>query len=393
MKRWLLSFLLATIGLSLGVFFWRAVAADREALAHGGGDAAPLTQPSLLDSAADAAPGQLPQAVVPEEEFDFGVIDVGAPGEHAFVVRNEGQADLLLRPGSSSCECTLVELPQGVIPPGGEGRVRLEWLAPESNERFRHGATVLTNDPQRPRLLFVVSGRVRRHIVTYPPDVVVFSNVLPGQRRSNRALIYSEAYEAFDLGEIESTHPYIAWEVVAMDAETLGRLGARSGYEIKIRLDSTEQLGRYGGHLALRPRVPGLPDDEQPPPRQLNVFSDVVGRVRVTGADLDDRLLPIGLLTRGEGARRTVFVSVAGDRRELNVGEIETTPEFLRVRVAPDGEATETFSRYRVDIEVPADAAPCNYMRPGMGEVRIATDHPDLPELVLQVEFAIVPAD
>jgi len=50
-------------------------------------------------------------------------------------------------------------------------------------------------------------------------------------------------------------------------------------------------------------------------------------------------------------------------------------------------------TRYRLEIEVPADAAPCSYMRPALGEVRITTDHPDLPELVLQVEFAILPAE
>ena len=386
MKRKLLGLAAAIAALSVGAVLWRAAAAERAAEAQSASLGATET------AAAASSASELPHAVAPQTEFDFGVFDVEQAGEHSFVIRNEGPGDLTLRAGSSSCKCTLVDLPQGTIPPGEEGQVRLEWIAPESNERFRHGATVHTNDPQRPQLLFVVSGRVRRHIAMYPPDVVVFSNVLPGQQRTHRALVYSEAYDAFDLGEIESTHPHITWDVAPMDAETLGRFYARSGYEIKIHLDSAEQLGRFGGHLALRPHVPGLPADEQPPPRELNVFSDVVGLVRLGGPDLDGRTVGFGLLPQGSAARRTVLISLAGEQRELNVREIAATPDFLQVRLAADG-ASESLTRYRLEIEVPADAAPCSYMRPALGEVRITTDHPDLPELVLQVEFAIVPAE
>jgi len=387
MKRRITALAIAVAILLAGVVLWRAAAAERAGEAQAAAVSAGET------AAAAARATELPRAVAPQTEFDFGVFDVEQAGEHTFVVRNEGAGDLHLRTGSSSCKCTLLDLPQGTIPPGGEGQVRLEWIAPESNERFRHGATVLTDDPEQPQLLFVVSGRVRRHIAMYPPDVVVFSNVLPGQQRTHRALIYSEAYDAFELGEIESTHPYVTWDVLPMDAETLDRFYARSGYEIKIHLDSTEQLGRFGGHLALNLRVPGLPDDEQPRPRQLNVFSDVVGRVRLGGPDLDGQTVGFGLLTAGIAAQRTVLIGLAGEQRELNVREISATPDFLQVRLTPDGPGSATLSRYRLEIEVPADAAPCSYMRPSLGEVRIATDHPDLPELVLQVEFAIVPVE
>src|SRR5687768_16036312 len=119
MKRWFLSVILIAIALSLGAVVWQA-AADRQARAESGLDSALLSgQPPK--GAAEAAPSELPKAVVLETEFDFGVYDVDQTGEHEFVVRNEGQAELVLRPGSSSCKCTLIDLPQGVIPPGGEG--------------------------------------------------------------------------------------------------------------------------------------------------------------------------------------------------------------------------------------------------------------------------------
>src|SRR5688572_22921904 len=68
-----------------------------------------------------------PQAVTDETEFDFGVMDPLTMGSHVFVIRNAGDAPLRLQAGPTSCKCTLSNVAQNEIPPGGSGEVRLEW--------------------------------------------------------------------------------------------------------------------------------------------------------------------------------------------------------------------------------------------------------------------------
>jgi hypothetical protein len=72
-----------------------------------------------------AARAQVPRAVVDQTEYDFGVMDPRTRGEHEFLVKNGGDAPLQLKEGSTTCKCTVAELPGAAVAPGEVGRVRL----------------------------------------------------------------------------------------------------------------------------------------------------------------------------------------------------------------------------------------------------------------------------
>ena len=83
-------------------------------------------------------------------------------------------------------------------------------------------------------------------------------------------------------------------------------------------------------------------------------------------------------------------MKVRDENRQLTVRHIEADPEFLRVKVTAYKSESPQLGLYRMEIEVPPDAPSCARMGERMGEIRLQTDHPRLPNLQLKVELAVL---
>src|SRR4051794_37825111 len=112
----------ALIGIMVGgaLAYWD-VRSDPDAL----GKLADATTPSATSAGVQSGP----RVVVPEPSYDFGTMPRGTSKSHEFVIRNLGTAALKLRLLSTTCKCTLSEVPNASIPPGGSTKVKLEWSA------------------------------------------------------------------------------------------------------------------------------------------------------------------------------------------------------------------------------------------------------------------------
>lgn len=62
-----------------------------------------------------------------EEVFEFGEIKQGSKAEHDFKFKNTGSAPLKITYAKASCGCTTPAWSQELIPPGGEGFVRISF--------------------------------------------------------------------------------------------------------------------------------------------------------------------------------------------------------------------------------------------------------------------------
>jgi hypothetical protein len=110
---------------------------------------------SVLAAAAGAAAGAKPQQVVegkrgPKAVFEETFKDLGTRSftqevEHAFLVRNEGDAVLRIKNVSPSCDCTVVDFTEK-IKPGETGTVTLKLKGEEGP--YASYARVLTNEPK-----------------------------------------------------------------------------------------------------------------------------------------------------------------------------------------------------------------------------------------------------
>lgn len=100
-----------------------------------------------------------PRAVTPSTGFSFGDIYRGEIISQIFVVKNDGDAELKLTDFTGNCGCEVTSWDRS-IPAGKEGKATLEvQTISQSGEIFKT-ATLHTNDPERPTIIFNLTANV-----------------------------------------------------------------------------------------------------------------------------------------------------------------------------------------------------------------------------------------
>ncbi|HHS50871.1 MAG TPA: DUF1573 domain-containing protein [candidate division Zixibacteria bacterium] len=91
--------------------------------------------------------GPHPKIVFPEQSFDFGYAPEGFFLIHPFVVRNEGDGDLIIERVRTTCGCTNAPLKKSELAPGEETEVTVIFNSTRYNRRVSLGTIVSSNDP------------------------------------------------------------------------------------------------------------------------------------------------------------------------------------------------------------------------------------------------------
>ena len=332
----------------------------------------------------------LPQAVVDCRAHDFDIMDPGQDGMHEFVLRNEGDSPLELEPGPTTCNCTMAELPERVIPAGKQGKVVVKWNTRYRPAEYFETASVLTNDPLNPKIRFIIRGRVRGQLGLDPPSLA-FGKVSPDRPAMCEGIVYSQVWDHFVVEQIESSLPGLTWELEPAAPDALVRLQAKAGYRLRVTLPAEVPQGHFSHWMRLQVNQPaGRP--RELPQYEVTLSGQVLRRLCVYGDGIDGTgVVYLGPTESGRGWRRKLLMKVRDPERELHVERIETTPPFLEARVSrrPTAAGSDP-GLYDLEIEIPADAPDCLFMGFPSGQVRILTRHPRIPELALPVKFAVV---
>jgi hypothetical protein len=142
-------------------------------------------KPSRDESGPAAAPilplsKGTPKVAVGRTEYDFGVVDRDTGASHAFVIENTGEAPLTLHAGETSNERITSSIDRESVPPGESAKVTVRWKPLTDADFSQQTAIVLTNDPQRPRVVLSVSGAIRV-VLQSSPNELKFDRVMLGQ--------------------------------------------------------------------------------------------------------------------------------------------------------------------------------------------------------------------
>jgi hypothetical protein len=108
---------------------------------------------------AQAVTNPASKANVPVTSFDFGDVYTGDVISLPFVIRNDGDADLRITDFKADCGCTVARSDR-LIPPGKEGTAEVEILTVSQSGPIVKTATLHTNDPARPTIVFTLSANV-----------------------------------------------------------------------------------------------------------------------------------------------------------------------------------------------------------------------------------------
>jgi hypothetical protein len=91
----------------------------------------------------------VPRAVIPFTSFDFGDVYRGEVISQIFVVKNAGNADLVITDLIPTCSCEVTSSDR-LIPPGKEGRAVIEVNTSTQSGPISRAVTLKTNDPNLP---------------------------------------------------------------------------------------------------------------------------------------------------------------------------------------------------------------------------------------------------
>ena len=107
-----------------------------------------------------------PDIVLPETNFNFGLIGAKDVVEQTFIVRNEGDAPLTISRAYTTCGCTTAEISASVIPPGKLATVRIIFDAgfhDAAGQTVRRGVILENNDPMQPQAEIWVQASVKNN--------------------------------------------------------------------------------------------------------------------------------------------------------------------------------------------------------------------------------------
>ena len=338
--------------------------------------------------------------VVEADEYPFGVLKVGDTGQHDFTITNAGSAPLVIYRGKSSCGCCTcvckAELPEKAIAPQQSAKVKLEWISRVYSGPFRQTETLVTNDPRRPEVTLQVWGRYGTPLRAVP-GALGLGPVPLGQPGSAEVCLYNYLKQPAKITAWELADPSTAasFDLTCepLPAEALGEEAmAQSGYRLRIRLKPGLALGPLQQQLRLKTDVPSMPTVEIPIRGEITSELALVGR----GWDSRTGVLSMGTVDGRRGAEwRLLVVARGAHAAGIQLKAAQATPAWLGVELGrttpgPDGTSSHT----PLVLRIPPGTRPAVHLGAGQGEparIVLRTNHPRVPELPIQVRFAVQP--
>jgi len=94
--------------------------------------------------------GPQPRILVLEKEWDFGKVTRGEKPTHIFIVKNEGEGDLIIDSLKESCACIEASISTKRIRPGESAEIKVTYDTTDYVGKDEKHVHIYSNDPQVP---------------------------------------------------------------------------------------------------------------------------------------------------------------------------------------------------------------------------------------------------
>jgi hypothetical protein len=368
-----------------------------------------VSDPVVDTTPPDEATGPPPSASFDARSHDFGEMYVGDSGSHVFTVTNTGAGTLELKVAGSTCLCTIGDLEDLILPPGGSTEATLNWTIKTPNPHFEHSARITTNDPQNRFVSLVVHGHVVSGLFMTPDGEWDFGNVPYDRVATVEGFLLSDISEDLKVNRFESSLPGLTAEFTRLSvaelvevehnlpnlpqAEPTGEpiLEAeylKAGYKVRLTVPQDANRGRFQGTVTVHTNLETHP-----------TWNVVVAGMRMGPLQLfplpgtryfsDHMLIGGGQFDAAKGKTAELLMLVQGIDHELVVSEITTDPSWIKVSVTAASTANDNSSsrRYRLKIEVPPGLPSVQRGRDNPVIIQMKTNHPNFEDLSLEYAF------
>jgi hypothetical protein len=341
------------------------------------------------------APVAGPKAGTDEDEFKFGTMEYDGRSSHKFAVRNEGKQPLKLTFDHVSCGlCTQAKIEKENLQPGEESFVTVSWHANKEGP-FQQSATIGTNDPRKPKLVFNINGKVLNTHRVEPPELV-FTSIAVTDTQSADLKIFCYRPETLEVVKHEFS-----------DAETADKFEVRTE-PMPASMLATDEDAKSGVlvHVTVKPGLP-LGPIRQKIKLQLNLPNDPVIEIPITGNitsdvmligrgwDSEKELLNLGVISTKEGAKVNLMLQFHGEQRQNSHPTITSInpSDLLKVSIgdakeSPDGRTV----RVPIAVEIPAGSRQATHLgglEGKLGEINIDLNDSTKEKMRIFVRFAV----
>ena len=200
-----------------------------------------------------------PKVSAPYTSFNFGDVYTGEIISQIFVLKNDGNADLLLSNFKGDCGCTEARS-DTVIPPGKEGTAEVVVQTISQSGSILKSAILHTNDPLQPTIVFTIKANVLKGSPVKPgkrigplfvsPDAQLSMYAPAGRKSRAEFMLTAAADEVSVLGVEPGTKQFVSRVEVIQPGRT---------YKIVVESVESENGGLYKDQLRVRTDNPTLP--------------------------------------------------------------------------------------------------------------------------------------
>ncbi len=104
---------------------------------------------------------KIPVIYFPETTHDFGNVYKGKIEYYILKFINKGKAVLKIKNIKTSCGCTAAIMSKNEIPPGGEGKIKVEFDSTTQLGKIRRSIRIISNDPVHPKTYLNIFADVK----------------------------------------------------------------------------------------------------------------------------------------------------------------------------------------------------------------------------------------
>jgi hypothetical protein len=301
-------------------------------------------------------------------------------GRHTWEFKNVGAADLLLWLEGSTCSCTIAKLNSKrgeekktvAVKPNESTTIDLEWQTKVFRDEYTKGATIGTNDPDRPSIQLNVHGQVYPPVIVLPGETITFSAVSNEEINESKLVVFSVDRPELKIKNMVSSRPeFLIPRLRVLTPEEATSLKVKAGYQLTLEMKPGMPLGRFADELFIQTDHPLRTDIK------LSISGNVSGPISVIPEQIR-----MPSVTSRDGATRDSTILVRGGRP--TEFEIAHAPQKLKVQIEPDDSSTQK-GRYRMRISVPKGTS----AGPIQDDIILKTNHPRASELKIPVNILV----
>jgi hypothetical protein len=325
--------------------------------------AAALAGYVVLQLAIPARADTGPVAAVLEPSFNFGSVSQGQKVEHEFVVRNDGDAELVIQRIAPSCGCTAAAMSASAIKPGAAEKIKVTFNTAGFHGTKTKSVSVLTNARNQQEITLRLQGTIVRD-VTVTPERIDFGEIAADTSQPLRSRQFSvEVAEGADR-QIASVRSMSKFLVV----EPKGAQGRVQQYAVALSPDAPR--GEFRDRIVVEFNDPDHSSVNVP------VNASVVGDVRLIPSTVS-----FGIISGDQPMERRVRFENTS-KQAVIIQEIKSSHPAVAATVLPVAEGRRGVIVINVDPrKVSGDLR---------ASLEVTTSHPDEKVIALNV-FGVLP--